>query len=75
MSADKDAGAFIGAEPELAADQIPGGIRRQDERVAATQSEPVVHGEPEGDDDTSKLRDLLPDEDGLGALDDEGAPR
>jgi hypothetical protein len=49
MTSDKDAGAFIGHEPELAAERIPGGIRPQDERVAATQSEPAAAGEPAGD--------------------------
>jgi hypothetical protein len=34
----RDPGAYIGHEPELAADTIPGGIRPDDERVAATQS-------------------------------------
>jgi hypothetical protein len=35
-----DAGAFIGQEPELGADSIPGGAQRGDERVAgvATRS-------------------------------------
>ena len=49
MTNDRDAGAFIGHEPELAADRIPGGVRPQDERVAATQSEPAAPGEPAGD--------------------------
>lgn len=36
----KDAGAYIGREPELASETIPGGVRPDDERVAAgdTQS-------------------------------------
>ena len=35
-----DGGAYIGREPELAAETIPGGVRPDDERVAAhdTQS-------------------------------------
>ena len=39
---DLDPGAFIGHEPELAADRIPGGLRPDDERVAATQSSPTA---------------------------------
>ena len=37
---DLDPGAFIGKEPELAAETIPGGVQRGDERIAAgaTQS-------------------------------------
>ena len=38
----RDPGAYIGHEPELAADRIPGGVRPGDERVAANQSEPGV---------------------------------
>jgi len=49
MTEDRDSGAFIGHEPELAAERIPGGVRPQDERVAATQSEPAAPGEPIGD--------------------------
>ena len=51
MTDERDSGAFIGHEPELAAERIPGGVRPQDERVAATQSEPAVPSEP--DDDAS----------------------
>ena len=46
MTEERDSGAFIGHEPELAAEKIPGGVRPQDERVAATQSEPAAPGEP-----------------------------
>jgi hypothetical protein len=49
MTEERDSGAFIGHEPELAAERIPGGVRPQDERVAATQSEPAAPGEPDGD--------------------------
>ena len=47
---DLDPGAYIGHEPELAADRIPGGVRPGDERVAATQSEAGVPpvAEPSG---------------------------
>jgi hypothetical protein len=49
VSTERDAGAYIGHEPELAAERIPGGVRSQDQRVAATQSEPAAPGEPEAD--------------------------
>jgi hypothetical protein len=49
VSNDHDAGAFIGHEPELAAERIPGGVRPQDERVAATQSESAISGDPDGE--------------------------
>jgi hypothetical protein len=53
-----DPGAYIGHEPELAADRIPGGVRPGDERVAATQSgsgvpptpAPSGHREADGGD-------------------------
>jgi hypothetical protein len=47
VTSDRDPGAFIGHEPELAAERIPGGVHPQDERVAATQSEPAAEGEPD----------------------------
>ena len=34
-----DPGAYIGQEPEPAEETIPGGVRRDDERVAAYDSE------------------------------------
>jgi hypothetical protein len=34
-----DAGAYIGREPEFAAETIPGGIGRRDERVAAEDTQ------------------------------------
>jgi hypothetical protein len=45
-----DPGAYIGHEPELAAERIPGGVRPDDERVAAhsTQSGPKSAPEPSG---------------------------
>ena len=45
-----DPGAYIGHEPELAADRIPGGVQKDDERVAAhsTQSGPTSAPEPSG---------------------------
>jgi hypothetical protein len=49
MTTEQDPGAFIGHEPERAADSIPGGVRPDDERVAASQSESGVPGEPDRD--------------------------
>jgi hypothetical protein len=56
----RDPGAYIGHEPELAAETIPGGVRPDDERVAANSSQPGVveqpapeghrEGPPAGDD-------------------------
>ena len=39
----RDAGAYIGNEPEREAESIPGGVRHDDERIAAyaSQSGPV----------------------------------
>lgn len=42
-----DPGAYIGHEPERAAETIPGGVSGQDERVSAYDSRPGVPGEPE----------------------------
>ena len=46
----RDPGQYIGQEPELAADRIPGGLRPDDERVAAhsTQVGPKSVPEPSG---------------------------
>ena len=46
----RDPGAYIGHEPELAADRIPGGVKPEDERVAAhsTQVGPPSADEPSG---------------------------
>jgi hypothetical protein len=43
---DLDPGAYIGHEPELEEESIPGGVRSGDERVAAYGSQPGVEGEP-----------------------------
>ena len=45
-----DPGAYIGQEPELAAETIPGGVQPDDERVAAhsTQVGPTSTPEPTG---------------------------
>jgi hypothetical protein len=57
---DLDPGAYIGNEPELEAEAIPGGVTRGDERVAAYQSRPGVPGEPDERPEPSS-----PDEEGL----------
>lgn len=60
-----DAGAYIGREPEFAAETIPGGVQPDDERVAAGQTQtgeggddeapPRGHGEgPSATDDTGR---------------------
>jgi hypothetical protein len=45
---DLDPGAYIGREPELEEESIPGGVKPGDERVAAYGSRPGVDGEPAG---------------------------
>ena len=42
-----DPGAYIGHEPELAAETIPGGVGPRDERVAGTATESTGVGAPE----------------------------
>jgi len=51
-SEEHDPGAYIGHEPELASEKIPGGVHPDDQRVAAhsTQLGPVGEPEPSGDD-------------------------
>ena len=38
-SGEPDAGAYIGHEPEFAAETIPGGVQEHDERVAGVDSQ------------------------------------
>ena len=45
---DLDPGAYIGHEPELEEESIPGGPKAGDERVASYESQPGVEGEPAG---------------------------
>jgi hypothetical protein len=40
-----DPGAYIGHEPELASERIPGGVQPEDERVAFNSSQRAVDGE------------------------------
>jgi hypothetical protein len=42
-----DPGAYIGLEPELEEQTIPGGVKPGDERVAAHEAAPGVPGEPD----------------------------
>jgi hypothetical protein len=42
-----DAGAYIGHEPEMAADRIPGGVRDDDQRVAAHSTQGTGAGRPD----------------------------
>ncbi len=42
--AEPDGGAYIGNRPEFAAETIPGGVRDDDERVAAHQSQSSGEG-------------------------------
>ena len=48
---DLDPGAFIGREPELADETIPGGVKPTDDRVAFNASERAADGEPGTDTD------------------------
>ena len=47
QQADLDPGAYIGHEPEREAESIPGGVRADDERIAAHSSRVGADGEPE----------------------------
>ena len=42
-----DQGAFIGHEPEFAAETIPGGVQPADERVSANSTQSSGEGSPE----------------------------
>ena len=60
----RDPGQYIGSEPEFAADRIPGGVRPDDQRVAAhsTQVGPATEPEPSGHrdgaaDDSDQIRE------------------
>jgi hypothetical protein len=44
---EQDPGAYIGSEPERESETIPGGVKPDDERVAAHASKPGVAGEPD----------------------------
>ena len=41
-----DPGAYIGQEPELAGETIPGGVKPDDDRVAFNASQRAADGEP-----------------------------
>jgi hypothetical protein len=51
MTDERDPGAYIGHEPELEEESIPGGVKPGDERIAAYGSQPGVDGEPDGPSD------------------------
>ncbi|MGZ8800949.1 MAG: hypothetical protein ACXWXF_13400 [Aeromicrobium sp.] len=55
MTDDLDPGAYIGHEPELAEETIPGGVGPGDERVSAYDSKPGVDGEPDDQRDSSDV--------------------
>ena len=40
----EDPGAYIGREPEAAAETIPGGVQRKDERIAGTATQSSGEG-------------------------------
>ena len=46
---DLDPGAYIGREPELASETIPGGAQPNDDRVAFNASQRAADGEPGSD--------------------------
>ena len=39
LETELDPGAFVGSRPERQAETIPGGVRPEDERIAATHSQ------------------------------------
>ena len=55
MTNEQDPGGFIGQEPELEAESIPGGSKPGDERVAAHDAAPGVPGEPETDESNTEF--------------------
>jgi hypothetical protein len=46
LDTDIDPGAFVGNRPERQADTIPGGVRPDDERIAANSSQATGTPEP-----------------------------
>ena len=54
---DLDAGAYIGREPELASETIPGGVRPDDERVAAGDTQTGPREAPEPQRSSRRLRE------------------
>jgi hypothetical protein len=46
-------GAYIGNEPELAADRVPGGVQPEDKRVAAHSTQPDPVRDASGDENGS----------------------
>lgn len=56
-----DAGGYIGHEPELARETIPGGVQRGDVRVSSVATRPTGAG---ADAHAAALGTYAPDEDG-----------
>lgn len=65
----EDPGSYIGHEPERAADTIPGGIRRDDDRVAGDASQVTgvagadVRGQPEDEPEGHRQGSRVSDDD------------
>ena len=73
MTEPLDPGAYIGREPELEEETIPGGVKPGDKRVAAHDAAPGVPGEPDaavGEPDERSEFDRLRD---AGQSTDEGS--
>src|SRR3954471_14904805 len=65
---DADAGAYIGRFPERATETIPGGVQRDDERIAAHSPQgpgagrPDVRGQPQNPPDGHREGDTTSDD-------------
>jgi hypothetical protein len=65
-----DPGAYIGREPELASETIPGGVQPEDDRVSGHQSQgtgvgrPDERGEPPREPEGHRQVDGVPGEPG-----------
>ncbi len=59
MTDELDPGAYIGHEPELEEESIPGGVKPGDERVAAYGSRQGVEREPDGTSDKGDSSDVV----------------
>ena len=63
LSHPEDAGAYVGREPEREAETIPGGVRPDDERIAAHSTQ--VGRVPSDDETPSGHREGRPADDDL----------
>ena len=63
-----DPGAYVGNEPELEGETLPGGVGPEDERTSANAPRPRIPGEPDVDhadqDDATKTDMSAQGEDG-----------